>query len=196
MTTYSFPAVTPNSMTLELISNTATFQSWNGAIQTTDRGGERWAIVMTFTNLRGDDRAILQAFIARLNGQQHRFRVKNFAAKNRGNLGGAPLVNGSGQTGKSIIVDGAAASQSPWIAAGDWVSVNSELKMCVADANSDGSGAVTFEFVPRLRVAAPNNSAIGVSGATGKFVMTNTPVFAESPGGFFSTQIEAIEDIT
>ena len=76
MTTYTFPSITPNSSQIELQSNTSSFVSpITGSVQTLDRGGEKWIMTLTFMNLTGANRADLQAYLVKLNGQQHRLSI-------------------------------------------------------------------------------------------------------------------------
>jgi len=197
VTTYAYPSITPNSSSWELVSNTATYQSpITGAIQTLDRGGERWAIALTHRNLNGDDRAEMRAFISKLNGQQHRFTVHDHSHTQRGNFGGTPRVAGGSQTGNSLDIDGCSAGVTNWIRAGDYFTVNGELKMATADADSDGSENVTLSFVPRLRAAPPDNASIDVTDPVGTFILTDSRNgWSNVPGVFSDFTITAIEDI-
>jgi len=201
MTTYSFPSITPTTTQIQLISNTATFVSpLSGATQTLDRGGERWLMTLQFMNLSGANRATMTAFLAKLNGQQHRFTLKNHAENNRGAFGGTPLVAGGSQTGTSLNIDGCSDGITNWIREGDWFSVNNELKICTADANSSsaspGGGTLTLNFAPRLRSAPADNAAITTSSGTGVFMlMENGASWSNEPGGLSSLTIQAIEDI-
>ena len=78
MTTYTFPSIVPATNTFELVSNTRTFQSpLTNSVQTISRKGSLWKVSMQFNNLTGTDRAIMQAFLTKLNGQQHRFYFAN-----------------------------------------------------------------------------------------------------------------------
>ena len=127
MTTYTFPSITPNQSTIELQSNTQSFVSpITGATKTVDRGGERWLMKLSFNSLQDANRGTLMAFLAKLNGQQHRVSTYNHAANNQGAFGGTPLVAGASQTGKSLSVDGCSISITDWIKAGDFFSVNGE----------------------------------------------------------------------
>ena len=151
---------------------------------------------MNFVNLTGDDKAVMTAFLAKLNGQQHRFTVGNHAENNRGSFGGTPLVAGGSQTGNSINVDGCSLSVTNWIREGDWFGVGGQLLMATADASSDGSGNVTISFVPRLRSAPADNSAVTTSGATGTFILADNKVsWANTPGDFSDMVINGFEDI-
>lgn len=197
MTTYAFPSITPSSTVWELVSNTAVFRSpLSGALQTLDRGGEVWRVRMTFQNLTGADKAVLKAFLAKLNGQQHRFTVYDHGNVQRGAFGGTPLVAGAGQTGNTLNIDGCSTTVTNWIRAGDMFAVNGELKMCVADANSDGGGAATLTFVPRLRTAPANNDPITTTNPTGTFILEdNVSGWDNRPGDFSAFTVSAIEDI-
>ena len=197
MTTYAFPSITPNASSIELVSNTATFLSpVSGAIQSIDRGGERWVINLQYRSLTGTEKAEMTAFLARLNGQQHRFTLQNHAENNLGAFGGTPLVAGASQTGLTLNIDGCSLTITDWMKAGDWFSVNGELKMATVDANSDGAGLATLTFIPRLRASPANNDPITTSAGTGTFLLsTNGVKWSNMPGGFSDLSITAIEDI-
>ena len=197
MTTFAFPSIVPSSSTWQLVSNTLRFVSpITGATQTLDRGGERWAATLTFNNLRNDVRAEMTAFVSRLNGLQHRFTLQNHAAPQRGALNGTPLVNGAGQTGNSIVIDGANASVTNWIRAGDFIGINGQLFMATTDQDSDGSGSVTIDVIPRIRTAPADNAVVTVANATGTFMLSSDGVaWSNSPGGFSSLTVECMEDI-
>lgn len=197
MTTYAFPNITPSSHTWGLESTTGAFVSpYNGSAQTFDRGGERWRVTLGFSGLNNDLRAEMQAFLSRLNGQQHRFTLQNHANPARGAFGGAPLVSGGAQTGTSLDIDGANNSVTNWIRAGDFFSVNGALKQCVADANSNGSGQVTIELIPRIQTSPSDNDPIVTSAATGTFMLAENSVgWTNLPGGFSELTFSAVEDV-
>ena len=78
MALVTFPAVTPNDVTLGAINNTAQFVSpLSGHVQTLSRGGGRWRLRLGFRNLLGTDRGKLQGFIGALNGSANTFRVQD-----------------------------------------------------------------------------------------------------------------------
>jgi hypothetical protein len=197
VTTFAFPAITPNSSAWGIESNTAAFvSSITGAIQTKDRGGERWRAMLTFTNLNAANKAVMRAFLARLNGQQHRFTLQDHAVIQRGAFGGTPLVNGAGQTGVALNIDGASNNITNWIRAGDMFGAGGDLKMAVLDADSDGSGLVALTFVPRILTAPSNGSAIVISAPTGTFMLANNAVtWGNRPGDFTNFSLDCVEDI-
>tara|TARA_R110000824_G_scaffold24195_2_gene85579 strand:- start:4147 stop:4779 length:633 start_codon:yes stop_codon:yes gene_type:complete len=86
---------------------------------------------------------------------------------------GTPLVNGVSQTGNSLIIDGATASQTGYLKAGDYIQIGSgsdqRLHMVIADANTDGSGNATLSIEPALRSSPTDNTTITVASAKGVF---------------------------
>ena len=82
-----------------------------------------------------------------------------------GSGGGTPLVNGSSQTGSSLITDGWPASKTV-LRAGDYFSVNGELKQVTSDVLSDGSGNATIPFKPFLRGSPADNAPLTITRAS------------------------------
>lgn len=166
MTVYALN-VTPTSIRIAFIGNTALATSGViGSAQTVDRQGLKWQFTYGYDELRGDERADLLGTIALLRTQSHRLRVPVFDNPARGAYGGTPLVNGAGQTGNTLNIDGASLSVTNWIRKGDYFAVivgtEPELKMATADANSDGAGNVTLTFEPKLRTSPADGAAIHV----------------------------------
>ncbi len=168
----------PNSCQMQLVANTAMFPSpLTGSVQTLDRGGYKWRAVLEYRNVTEDDRATLMTLIAQVRGQANRIRIQAFDDPARGTGGGtgggnSATVNGAGQTGNSIDLDAADLSVTNWIRAGDYISLpvngERELKMCTADADSDGSGLVTVEFEPALRDAATDGNLVRTAASSAK----------------------------
>ena len=197
MTTYSFPNITPASSTWELVTNTKTFRSpLTNAVQTANRKGSLWKVSLPFNNLHTGDRADLQAVLTKLNGQEHRFNLHDHAYTRRGTGGGTPLVNGGSQTGASIVLDGATASVTNWLRAGDYLSFNNQLFMATSDVNSDGSGNVTVPIAPPIRTSPSDNTAVDiVAPISGVFMLASTPSWNNRPGIFSTFKVDAIEDV-
>jgi hypothetical protein len=90
-------------------------------------------------------------------------------------LGGAgtPQVKGAGQTGGTLNIDGCTASVTNWMMAGDYFSVNSELKRLTRNASTDGAGETTLYFEPILRVTPADNATLTVRGATCPMILVD-----------------------
>ncbi len=127
MTTFAFPSITPTTNTFELVANTRTFQSpLTNAVQTSSRKGSLWRASLQFSNLKGDDRQEMQAFLVKLNGQQHRFTLHDHSYTRRGAGGGTLSINGASQSGTALVCDGATANVNNYLRAGDYISFNNE----------------------------------------------------------------------
>ena len=198
MTTRTFPAIKPNTMSWALIANSQQFVALSGAIQTAQRPGQRWTVQLEYAALVAADRAVLQAFVVQVLGQADNFTLSPADHSPRGAFGGTPRVNGTGQTGNSLSVDGCSASVANWVRAGDFFQVGNELKMATEDASSNSAGQITLSFVPELR-AAPADETVLIMGpsATGVFRFTQPRMGWSSRPPFISSMtLECVEDIT
>ncbi len=186
MTIFALPQG-PSTLSMALVGNTALFASpLIASAQTIDRGGLKWRATYNYTNISHTKRRELMGLMASLKAQGNRLRVPVHDNPRDGLYGGTPLVDGASQTGTSLAIKGCSTGITNWIRAGDYFSVDvngdHELKMCVADANSDGSGdiaALTFE--PPLRTSPLNNAAIFVedgvlSKPEGIFVLADSTI--------------------
>lgn len=165
MTILTFPSITPNESVWGLRSNTQQFRSpFTGSVQTIELAGSRWFATLTFNNLTSEDRRTMTAFLVQLRGGSGRFYLYDHSHSTPAGVGtGTPLVKGGSQTGRSLNTDGWTVSQTGILKAGDYFSVNDELKMVTADCNSDGSGNSTVNFEPPLRASPSDNATITVT---------------------------------
>jgi hypothetical protein len=118
----------------------------------------------------------------------------------RGTLGGVPLVNGAGQTGETLALDGASNSITNWLKAGDWfqlgTGLNTHLHKNLTNANSNGSGQVNLDVWPRLRVSPADNDPIVISSPKGLWrLATNDIDYDLSPPLLFDMEFPVIEAI-
>lgn len=169
-----FPVLTrsaPRDLNFSLISNTTAFRSpLTKSLQTLELPGAAWQASFSFNNLGEADAAQLQAFLMRMRGSAGRVQLYNWARpRPRGIATGTPLVRGSGQTGAALITDGWTPSTTDILKVGDFIGINGELKMVVADANSDAGGVATLSIEPPLRSSPFDNAAIVTNKPTATF---------------------------
>jgi hypothetical protein len=199
MTILTWPTLSrsgPPLLDWSLISNTQSFASpLSGAVQTVEMPGARWAFAFSLNSLDAADAALWRAFMARLRGQSGRFYMWNMARQTpRGAATGAPVVNGAGQTGTTVITSGWTPSVAGILKAGDFIGIGGELKMVVADATSDGAGAATLTIEPPLRASPPHASAIITQRPTAIFKLDeDTARFTTTAPGFDAVSIAATE---
>lgn len=189
----------PNSSSWGILSSTASFQSnFTGATWTAGSRFSLWTCTLSFTNMSEDSRADLQAWILALNGQENRAIFNDHAYRQRGVGGGAPQVNGAGQTGASLTFNGA-ASALDYFKAGDMFVIGDELKMVTGDVDTvAGAGIVGFK--PNLRTSPANNEPLNITPPlTARFILQgNEHTWSNVPGPqtpFSNVSLSFVEDI-
>ena len=196
MTTIAWDATlqAPASVTWGVRANTQVMVSpLNGSVQTLELPGARWIAQLAFPPMAEAAAAALQVWLMRLRGQANRASLYNHARQMpRGTAVGTPLVNGAAQTGSSLITDGWTAAAT--LLAGDFFSVNSELKMVTADATADGGGNMTISFEPPLRSSPANNAALTTSKPTALFILQEPETrWTTRPGKITSLDLSFVE---
>ena len=162
MATYTIPTTVGfSSVEFGLENNNQVFESpLSNSIQVSELTGARWYATFNLPPMKKENSLEYIGFLQRLQGRVHSFF--GYDANHRspsGTIAGSTLlVDGASQTGTSLTLDGAQASTTV-LKAGDFFSVNSELKMVTVDATSDGAGDVTVNFVPSLR-SSPSDDAV------------------------------------
>lgn len=163
----NIPGLCPTTVRWALVANTQTFTSpLSGSSQSLELPGAKWKADLTFDGLPDDQARPLIAFLVSLRGSSGRFTLHNHGhPKPRGTIAGAPVINGAGQTGNTVLMSGWTGT----LLAGDYIGLpiagaggaTHELKMVVADAT--GPAAVQIE------------SPIRVSPTAGAPVITASP---------------------
>lgn len=134
--------------------------------QVRSRGGQRWMISLGYGPMTRAQWAPLWAFVVALRGS---FGTCTFVMPSGtydtplGSwAGGAPLVDGAGQTGRLVNLKGFTATQSGVVKAGDFLKfADSKVYMATADANSNGAGKVVgLAIEPALIVSPADSEAV------------------------------------
>lgn len=126
--------------------------------------GSAWRLSCDFVPMTDMQAGEWRAFFARMRGRQNWFQcpVPQYYGPTTGYTGPAGTVSGAGQVGHSLNVTGLTPS-TPILRAGDFFTVNNQLKMAVENASSNGSGNATFTFEPALRGSPANGAALNLS---------------------------------
>ena len=139
--------------------------------------GERWGLEFELGSMNRDEGEEWAAFITSLNGREGTFLMGDpLGAAPRGTWAGAPKVLGAHAAGvKSIAMDGFSVGAT--VKAGDWFQrgsgASTHLYKVMQDATADGSGLLTLELWPRLRVALVDNDTFTTSSAKGIWRLTD-----------------------
>jgi hypothetical protein len=128
MAILTFPNMTPTKVSWKLRSNTEKFTSpLNSSTQTTARPGSRWKATIEFDDMTLERAAILDAWLASLDGMAGRFYLW---PQHRPGTAGVGTV--SAVTAKTISVNGLT------LAEGDFIEAGGELKMITSTGNPMG----------------------------------------------------------
>lgn len=186
-----WPGPNPSSLNWYLESNTKTFRSpFNGSSQTVRFPGSRWKCTVEYAVLEEAQARKIEAVIAALDGEYGRVKIRDWGRDGKAPAG-SPVVSDADQTGVALTTKGWTANTLV-LRAGDYFTVNSELKKVTADVTSNASGAATIPFSPMLRSSPAPNSALEVQNPWGifKLVDNSQGQIRRSPGLVSATTIE------
>jgi hypothetical protein len=86
---------------------------------------------------------------------------------------GTPRVNGIGQTGNTLVIDGLPLSRANYFLPGDYIRLglnsNATLHKVLTATNSSAIGAATLDIWPNLRTSPVDNSAVVIQDTKGLF---------------------------
>lgn len=165
-----------------------TFQS-----QIYQHGGEAWGLEVSLDPMPRAEAAPWIAFLGALRGKFGTFLYGPELLKNpMGLAAGTPRVNGANQTGSALITDGWTAGTT--LKAGDLFQISTSLYMALTDQTADGSGNMTIDVWPRLRVHA-DNLTLTLSSPRGIFRLSeNVASIVDTPRhGLFEISFTAEE---
>jgi hypothetical protein len=191
----TMPSVKPTDVSWSIVSNSRQFVSpLTGAIQTAQRTGNRWRVSLTFQNLFDSERAAMQGFLSQLQATANNFFLEDHSYTRRADGAGTPVVDGAGQTGNQLVIDGWTSGTYAFLV-GDFFEVNGELKMVVADATIS-AGSATVDFVPELRAAPDDDAAVTISSPKGIFRLISNESGWSTRSPVISTfSFDCVEDV-
>lgn len=172
----------PLTVVPELVYRSARFRANNaaamsvspftGAQQVYAHQGEWWALSVELPPLSRANAEEVVGFGLGLNGVEGTFLMA--PPGNHGGVrgtwsGASPLVNGAGQTGKTLAIDGLISGRTAL--RGDWFSLGSgsstRLHKVVYPSTANGGGQMNLEIWPRLRSAPADNDPLTIAGPLG-----------------------------
>lgn len=102
-------------------------------------------------------------------------------------------VDGAGQLGSTLNIKGGAATTTV-LRAGEYFSVNGELKIVVTDCVTNGSGLAALEFEPALRSPPADSANLNISTPTAKFrLLAPQNQWRIEPGRFYVFNLDTVE---
>jgi hypothetical protein len=169
--------------------------------QAVRHSGQRWEADIDLPPMSRSQAAVWLGWMASLRGTWGTFTMgPPGVTAPLGSAGGTPLVNGADQLGSELILDGATATQTGWLKAGDYVQLGSgstaSLKMVLQDADSDGSGNVTLDLWPDVRTAPADNDAITTTSPIGLWrLLSNDFSYDVNSASHYGIKFSAVEVI-
>jgi len=149
---------------------------FTNAEQIYDYQADRWTLSINYTGLTVRNARLVMAFLLSLRGIVGTFYYGDplMASPSEAVLG-APLVNGSSQTGRSLNVKGLVPTTGV-IKAGNYFQIGDYLYMVLKDVTANGSGNATLDIFPYIRGAPVDGDALTFTNANGIFRMAETNV--------------------
>ncbi len=125
-----------------------------------------------------------RAFMASARGAANDFRIPvNEIAQSSSTA--TPLVNGSGQVGRSLNTDGWPISTTV-LKAGQFLTINNQLLQLTADVVSNGTGQAVISFEPSIRTSPSDNTAIEYKNPYALMYFVEDPGYSVEPGLVYS----------
>ena len=187
----SEPAAQAVSWTLVQPAQTNVSQ-WTGQRQTLASNRGWWECEYTLPPIVGTTNANpWRSFLAKTQGQTNDFQVLVDPVA-QSSASATPLVNGAGQTGRSLVTDGWPLSTTV-LYAGQYVTIGNQLLQLTADVVSDGTGAATISFEPPIRVSPANNTAIEFKNPYCLMYLKEKPAISVEAGYVYSLSLSLRE---
>jgi hypothetical protein len=168
------PELVFRSARIKQVNVAAMSQSpFSGAQQVYVHPGEWWMLEVELPPMKPADAEEVIGFGLGLNGVEGTFLMappKNDGVRGTW-TGGSPLVKGSSQTGKTLLIDGLSAGATG--KRGDWFQLGSgtstRLHKLTYPFTADGSGNATIECWPGIRSAPADNAALTIASPLGQW---------------------------
>lgn len=198
-----FPKRIPREMTIRANSTVAGSESpFSGEEQFYVWPREFWEMDMQFPPLRRDQAEELIAFMLKLNGREGSFLAGDPVSGRapRGTLTATFAVNGAGQTGRTLAVDGLPVSTQGLLLPGDYIQLGAgattRLHKVLNQVDSSGGGGATLDIWPRLRYSPANDAVITVLNTRGQWrLATNVSEWTIQLAQRFTLSVHCKEDM-
>lgn len=194
MPTITFPATPkPQSMSWRLVMPSQTnISEWTGRRQTVASNRGWWECQLTLPPLVGGTRVNpWRSFVVQARGQVNDFQVPVDPTAQSAVVA-TPLINGAGQTGRSLASDGWPVS-STVLQAGQFITINNQLLQLTANVVSNASGQATLTFEPPIRVSPADNAAIEFKNPYCLMYMLEEPTISVEAGYVYSLSLNLRE---
>lgn len=194
MATITYPSTPkPQGMTWRLNMPAQTnISDWTGRRQTLASGRGWWEAQITFPPIVGTTNInAWRAFIAKSRGGVNDFQVKVDPTAQSASTA-TPLVNGAGQTGRTLNTDGWPLSTTV-LQAGQYVTINNQLLQLTENVTSNGTGVAVLTFEPPVRVSPADNAVIEYKNPYCLMYLVEEPTLSVETGYVYSLSLNLRE---
>jgi len=188
----------PSGVAISSNQNTIVTTTASGRRQARQIDGQKFRLRVRFPIMTRAEFAPINAFIMKQRSQMESFQFTPPTVDDT--LGSASTVisvNGAISAGAtSCSIDGMSNSTNGVLKAGDYIRFTGQNKvyMCVADVNSNGSGAGTLTFEPPLRTAVSDNTVLIYNNVDFTVGLTgDIQEFNISTENYFQYEVDLIE---
>lgn len=144
--------------------------------------GERWEASVSIPAAKADVSEDWVTFLVSLKGRVGTFLMgdpnRKTARGSASTTPGTPLINGSGQVGDTVAIDGLPVSATGYLLKGDYIQIaigaNATLHKVLSQVNSNALGQATLDIWPGIRTARADNVFVGVANTVGNFRLAST----------------------
>jgi len=165
--------------------------------QARTRGAQRWEIKLTWPKLARAEFMPIYAFLIAQRGQADGFQATLAGHSTpQGTWAGSPVVNGAGQSGRSVNLRGLSINQAAAARAGDLLKFagHSKVYMVTADAASNASGLAAVSIEPALIAAIADGEALVTSSVPFTVALASDLREADiQPGLLYSLAADLVE---
>jgi hypothetical protein len=114
--------------------------------------------------------------------------------------GYGPFVNGAGQTGSSLVIDGASPDETGYLLPGDYIQLGSgataTLHKVLTQVDTNSSGQATVDIWPSIRTAPADNAAVVVSNTVGRWrLSSNESSWSINEASIYGISFSAMEAV-
>lgn len=157
--------------TFRIVDRVAVHESpFTGETQAYVHPGSWWEVEAQLPPMLRATAAPWLAFLVALHGRAGTFRLGDPGGKvPRGSALGAPLVDGAGQVGETLLTKSWAPSTAGLLLPGDYVEVGGQLLLVVEPAASDAMGNAALTVRPGLRLPSADGGIITTTNPRGRF---------------------------
>lgn len=176
----------------------ATASPFTGQQNLVRHQGSWWEAEVSLPPMDRPDAEEWIGFLMSLKGRYGTFLLGDPAATSpRGTWAGTPLVQGAGQTGETLVVDGFSAGATA--KRGDYFGLGSgstaRIYKVLTDATA-AAGAMTLDIWPRLRESPADNAVVTTSSAAGLFrLASNDTEWSVDLARIYGLSFAAVEAI-